>query len=423
MPMDATDKSRLEQLEREARRERALQRVMAGLSAAATREEILRSFLDEGSRVVSASSGVAFLIQPGTRTAKLVGHVGLTDEMVQAIATRSLDGPTPVSISMREGRPVWLTTREELDRAFAELETATHLTFQRRAVAALPLIVGGQVVGAIAFAFPEEHAFEQGEREFLTALAERVQAAMERARLLEEAETQLRFNEIVSGILAHDLRNPLAAILMNAHLLRGAEPERTRAIGRRIVTSGERMSRMIDQILEWTSLRQSHSGIQLARALTDLGDVTEDVVNEIRVRNEEVTVSVERRGDLRGEWDPDRLAQVVSNLVGNAIEHASRPGVSVSLDGEGSEVRLVVANEGRIDDALVPLVFEPFRGRAAGSRARGKGLGLGLYITREIVRAHGGNVELVAVDGHVAFVVTLPRGAVVPLGDANRANV
>jgi signal transduction histidine kinase len=423
MPMDAADKSRLDQLEREAHRQRALQRVTAGLSAAATREEILRSFLDEGSRVVAASSGVAFLIQPGTQTARLVAHVGLGDELARAIATRSLEGPSPVSVSMREGRPVWMASAGDLDQAFAELETTTHQTFHRRAVAALPLNVSGMIVGAIAFAFPDERAFEQGERDFLTVLAERVQAAMERALLLEEAETLLRFNEIVSGILAHDLRNPLAAVLMNAHLLKAAEPERTRMIGRRIVTSGERMSRMIDQILEWTRLRSGHGGIQLARAATDLGAVTDDVVSEIRVRNGDVTISVDSHGDLRGTWDADRLAQVVSNLVGNAIEHAARPGVSISLDGEGAEVRLIVGNEGRIDDALVPLVFEPFRGRAAGSRARGKGLGLGLYITREIVRAHGGNVELVAVEGHVEFVVTLSRGEVVPLGDVNRANV
>src|SRR4051812_46864870 len=105
MPMDPGDKSRLDQLEREAHRERALQRVVAGLSSAATREEILRSFLTEGGRVLAASSAVAYLIQPGTRTASLVAHVGVDDAVVGTIATLSLDGATPVARTMSQGQP------------------------------------------------------------------------------------------------------------------------------------------------------------------------------------------------------------------------------------------------------------------------------------------------------------------------------
>jgi signal transduction histidine kinase len=417
MSTEATDRSRLEQLEREAQRERALQRVTSGLSSAATHEEILRSFLDEGSRVLAASAAVAYLLEAGTRKAKLVAHVGMAAPFVDKIATATLDANLPVMRSMRDRVPVWLTSREQLDRE------APEFPYARQAVAALPLFVRGEVVGGIAFAFPETHAFDGGERDFVTSLAGRVQAAMERAHLLEEsqqaraaaersraeAEALLRFNEIVSGILAHDLRNPLAAVLMNAHILNKAESERSRTIGARIVTSGERMSRMIDQILEWTRLRTDKGGIQLTRAACDLGAVAEDVVSELRLRRGDVPIAVERRGELRGNWDADRLAQVVSNLVSNAIDHATKPGVAVSLNGDGPEVLLAVENEGNIEPEMAPHVFEPFRGRASGSRARGKGLGLGLYITRQIIQAHGGQVLLEAERGQVRFVAKLPR--------------
>jgi signal transduction histidine kinase len=410
MANDETDQARLARLELEAQRERALQRVTAGLSSAATQQEILRSFLDEGSRVLSASAAAAYVVDPGASAARLVAHVGVSEDYVRRAASLPFDAGTPIARSMRERQPVWLTSPEELDRAFPELEDGRH-PFERRALAALPLIVGGDLVGGIGFAFKDEHAFDQGERDFLSALAIRVQAALERARLLEESQQLLRFNEIVSAILAHDLRNPLAAVLMNAHILRSAESERSRAIGRRIVTSGERMSRMIDEILEWTRIRGGRGGIQVKRAACDLRAVVEEAVGEIRVRVGEVPISVEARGDLRGEWDADRLAQVVSNLIGNAIEHAARPGVSIVVGGEASDVVLTVENEGQIEDELVPLIFEPFRGRASGSKARGKGMGLGLFISREIVRAHGGRVELVrATPGRVSFVVTLPRG-------------
>jgi signal transduction histidine kinase len=409
---DETDEARVARLELEGQRERALQRVTAGLSSAATQQEILRAFLDEGSRVLGASAAAAYIVDPGAPAARLVAHVGISDEMASVAATLARDASTPIARSMRERQPVWLSRPEELDSALTELEREGTHPFERRALAALPLIVGGEVAGGIGFAFLEEHAFDQGERDFLTALALRGQATMERARLLEESQQLLRFNEVVSGILAHDLRNPLAAVLMNAHILRSAESERSRTIGRRIVASGERMSRMIDQILEWTRLRAGRGGIELARAACDLGVVTDDVLAELRERVDgSVTISVEKRGDLTGPWDADRLAQVVSNLIGNAIEHAARPGVSVVLEGEPSRVVLTVENAGKIDDALVPLIFEPFRGRASGSRARGKGLGLGLFITREIVRAHGGRVELRTAPERVSFVVTLPRGS------------
>jgi signal transduction histidine kinase len=237
---------------------------------------------------------------------------------------------------------------------------------------------------------------------------ERARAEAEQSRA--EAEALLRLHEVVAGVLAHDLRNPLAAVLMNARMLRDASDERSRGIGRRILTSGERMSRMIDQILEWTRLRAGGPSFAVELADCDLGAITSDVVAELQARKADAPLAVDARGDLRGRWDPDRLAQVVSNLVGNALEHATRPGADVTLDGAGAQVRLLVANEGWVDDQILPTLFEPFHGRASGARKSGRGLGLGLYITRQIVLAHGGQVELARGPGsRVTFAVTLPR--------------
>ena len=416
--------NRLAELELEARREAALQTVTAELSAAVTREQILKAILDQGSRVLAFSAAAAYLLSEDGASLSLVARRGIPDEVARALDGLPLASNYPVARSMREGLPVWVSSRESLAHDFPEFERATSGAFERQAVVGLPLRVRGEIVGGLGLAFPEEHPFDKGERAFMTTLAERCEAAMERARLYEEsqqaraaaeqsraeAEALLRFNEVVAGILAHDLKNPLAAILMNARLLRGADVERAKSVGARIVASGERMSRMIDQILEWTRLRAGAGWIHVAPADCDLGAIADEVVGELRTRNAEAPIVVEAGGDLRGRWDADRLAQVISNLVGNAIDHASTPGVLVSLDGDGPDVRLVVRNEGVIDDELLPVIFEPFRGRAAGATARGRGLGLGLYITRQIVLAHGGRVDLErGPDARVAFVVTLPR--------------
>ena len=127
-----------------------------------------------------------------------------------------------------------MSTQEILAHDFPEFERAVRGAFARQAIVALPLRVSGELVGGLGLAFPETHAFDRGERAFMTTLAERCEAAMERARLYEESqraraaaeasraeiEALLRSHEIVAGILAHDLKNPLAAVLMNARLLR-----------------------------------------------------------------------------------------------------------------------------------------------------------------------------------------------------------
>jgi signal transduction histidine kinase len=419
--------NQLAELELEARREAALQAVTAALSSAVTREQILEAILDDGSRVLRSSAAVAYLLadRDGVATLSLVARRGVPDELVAVLDGLPLSSNYPVARSIREGLPVWVSTQETLAHDFPEFERAVSGAFERQAIVALPLRVRGELVGGLGLAFPETHAFDRGERAFMTTLAERCESAMERARLYEEsqqaraaaessraeAEALLRAHEIVAGILAHDLKNPLAAVLMNARLLRDADGDRTRAIGRRILTSGERMARMIDQILEWTRLRAGTGWIALERADCDLGSITDEVVTELRARKADAPLVIETRGDLRGRWDADRLAQVVSNLVGNALDHSSRPGVSVTLDGEAAEVRLAVGNEGLVDDQLLPVIFEPFHGRAFGARAKGRGLGLGLYITRQIVLAHGGRLDLQQGPGErVTFTVTLPRG-------------
>jgi len=122
-------------------------------------------------------------------------------------------------------------------------------------------------------------------------------------------------------------------------------------------------------------------------------------------------------GDLDGEWDPDRLAQVASNLVDNAMAHGPPDGpVRVTAGGDAGTVQLTVHNAGPAIPALLQSVlFDPFRrGHDGEETSRTAGLGLGLYITREIVAGHGGTVEVVSTDAEGStFRVALPRKCVV----------
>jgi PAS domain S-box-containing protein len=249
-------------------------------------------------------------------------------------------------------------------------------------------------------------------------LTERIQTeqrlrelAAETAALAEKARIQ-EFQERFLAILGHDLRNPLASIDMGTGLLRkrATDPANIRVL-ERMRASSARMSRMIAQILDLTRTRLG-GGLELHPDLMDLQKTISRVVDELGTANPAAQLVV-RCSSLSGTWDRDRLEQVFSNLVGNAISHGD-PKHPVTIEGsiEGDRVVATVHNEGPpIPEDVQASIFDPFRrGQRDGRSAKTGGLGLGLYISNEIVRAHGGKIELESEEGRgTTFRVTLPR--------------
>jgi PAS domain S-box-containing protein len=241
-------------------------------------------------------------------------------------------------------------------------------------------------------------------------ISEQKKAALERERLIEELNRTVRFSEVFTGILAHDLRNPLDAITMTAGaLLRRDDSERIAKPISRVLNCADRMARMIDQLLDFTHVRLG-GGIPLARTPIDLADVCREVVDELENVYPDRALRSDHSGDLRGSWDGDRLAQLLSNLGANACEHGDE-GTPVRIRARGEHpdwVEIEVQNEGVIAPERIGGIFEPLRSGKTG--ARSSGLGLGLYITQQVALAHGGtlHVESNARTG-TRFVVRLPR--------------
>jgi signal transduction histidine kinase len=228
----------------------------------------------------------------------------------------------------------------------------------------------------------------------------------------EEAERSVRYNELFAGMLGHDLRNPLSAITTGANYIArlNSSPKSAKA-ATRILTSAERMARMIDQLLDFTRIRVG-GGLTLASTCFDLGELCWRVKEELEAANPERSIVVEVEGDVVGSWDQDRLQQVFSNLVGNALHHGT-DGQPVRLRCHGCDparVELSVHNEGVIPSQVLPVLFEPFRGHTRYQRTRG--LGLGLFITHQIVGAHGGTIDVASDEAAgTTFRLGLPRGA------------
>src|SRR5439155_14511300 len=135
-------------------------------------------------------------------------------------------------------------------------------------------------------------------------------------------------------------------------------------------------------------------------------------IDELRAAHPRCDIRVEINGDLRGQWDPGRMAQVVSNLVGNALTHGAYDApVLLTLAAEEAQVTLRVTNRGpAIPEELAEQLFEPFRqGPRRNGSERVHGLGLGLFIVRQIVEAHGGTIDVRSSDEATTFTVQLQR--------------
>jgi PAS domain S-box-containing protein len=245
----------------------------------------------------------------------------------------------------------------------------------------------------------------------LTERKQATEALADETRRRTAAEQETRFAQMFVGILGHDLRNPLNAVMISARLAKKKMGAADSTLIDRITASGQRMSNMVDQLLDLTRSRLA-GGIPVTKKAVDLSVVISGVVEELRAVHPERQIrwAPSHPGDTRCAADPDRMAQVASNLIGNAIQHSdpSTP-ITVSLTTDGSEIALRVHNLGRpIPAELLPHIFEPYRRTTVRSQLS-KGLGLGLFIAEQVVRAHGGRIDVCStVEEGTTFTIELP---------------
>jgi signal transduction histidine kinase len=218
------------------------------------------------------------------------------------------------------------------------------------------------------------------------------------------------------AILGHDLRNPLNAMALSADMLRLPDrtPKEALDAASQITASAEAMRRMIGDLLDFAA---SGLGgiIPLSYKPVDLCVLCQEVVEEIRAAHRGRIFSYHAEGDLKGRWDPDRLRQVVSNLLGNAAQHAGDAcSIQLSIRGAGEKVEMIVHNTGEpIPARLLPMIFDPLRRTAATDSPHRSGaghIGLGLYIVNQVVTAHHGTIHVTSTtDTGTTFTLHLPR--------------
>jgi len=230
-------------------------------------------------------------------------------------------------------------------------------------------------------------------------------------RTEQRLQDSLTFRDRMMGVLSHDLKNPLNAITITVgNMLKEGHP--AEGDGRKVQIiqgAAKRMQEMIETLLDVTRV-EAGGRLPIRRRPTDLGARARAVVDEMSAASPDRTIELQMEGNLQGQWDPGRIDQALSNLIANGLQYGDpRRPVRVSLDGTGEVVELRVRNEGpAVPPDLAPVLFEPFTRGTSDTAPHG--LGLGLYITKQIVLAHGGDIHVESIDPTgTQFSLILPR--------------
>jgi signal transduction histidine kinase len=227
-----------------------------------------------------------------------------------------------------------------------------------------------------------------------------------------------RDKDLFLAVLGHDLRNPLSAIKMCSTLLlrSPAITARDHNSAVNISRSADRMGQMVHDLLDFTRTRLG-ARLPISAERCELGASCDRIAEELRTSHPDRSIIVEHYGDCAGQWDASRIEQLVSNLVGNAVQHGYRgTAVNITVDGNQAEtVSVEVSNRGpAIPEWQRQSIFDPLtRGvdpEAEAEPHQRTSLGLGLYIAHEIASAHGGTIDLACseLEG-TTFRVVLPR--------------
>jgi PAS domain S-box-containing protein len=279
---------------------------------------------------------------------------------------------------------------------------------------AVPLLMRGQALGALFLGSSTlSRVIGQDDLRLAEALAERAAIAIENARLYRASVHATQLRDQVLSVVAHDLRNPLSNILMQASVIKrhGREPERRSQKPMEVIErAARRMNRLIQDLLDVALMEAGQLTIERA-PLSAEGLIVEAVdMQRPLASSSSLELRIEADPDVADVWgDRDRLLQVFENLIGNAIKFTKAGGrITAGATSRDDEVVFWVADTGSgIPSENLPRVFDRFW---QASRAGRQGAGLGLPITKGIVEAHGGRIWVKSTAGRgCTFSFTIPR--------------
>ncbi|MCY1034001.1 ATP-binding protein [Corallococcus sp. BB11-1] len=405
-----------------------LQAMTAALSEALTPAQVVDVAAREGAIALGALTGL--VVVPTSESADVFERVaahGFSPGDLERDDWRRFDvsATCPLTDVTRTREPCAMGSWTECMARYPRLGLLPR-TLSLVGWAAVPLVSGGRVLGALGLGFSDARDFDEAERAFLLTVGRQCAQALDRARLYDEeraargaAEAANRAKDAFLAMVSHELRTPLTSILGWSQMLRQGllgEDKRQRAV-QAIERNARAQRQLIEDLLDIS--RIANGRLRLEPVPLELGRVVDAALDAVRptalARELRLEVSVDADGvPLFG--DPDRLQQVVWNLLANAIKFTPPGGcVSVSARTRDEGAELVVKDDGEgIPTDFVPFLFQRFHQADTSVSRQHGGLGLGLSIVRHLVELHGGTVSA-ASEGPgrgSTFTVFLPRSRV-----------
>jgi signal transduction histidine kinase len=401
-----------EAAERHADRMQRLARVAAALSRAATARDVAAVIVKEAKEAIGADSGGVWLLEDADTLRLLVLSPELPAPILERFARYPIDTENPLCLSVRLGEPIWIESWTDFARRFPESEARMRAAPDPKPTAfgCLPLRFEHETLGGIAFSFFRPRTFDADDRAFIGLLAEHCTQGMERARLYERALEAIRARDDFLSVAGHELRTPLGALVLQTEfMLSAAEPfAAVRERSGPVLRSVRRLAKLADELLDVARIRGGRLQLELEPVeLTSL-------VREVAPRTAEglgrslSDLNIVAATPVEGRWDPLRIEQVVTNLISNACKYGGGKPIEVRVARNAGGAELVVQDQGiGMSPADQTRIFERFE--RAVTPHEYSGLGLGLWITREVVQAHGGRIWVRSQLGQGSeFTVQLP---------------
>lgn len=396
-------------------------RLTGALARARTVSEVIDASMNLGLEALGAQAGAFLMLSADGKQLLRVAQGGKRGELSEGLEITELDSEVPAAEAARTREAVFVSSMNERTVRYPRLSAQS----AHAAWAALPLEGTRGLLGVLALSFTPQQSFEPATRERLSHLAWQCAQALDRALLFDSEQSARKDAEAASSakdeflaMLGHELRNPLSPILTSLHLmeLRGKDTfERERAVIKRQV---QHMTRLVDDLLDVSRITRGR--IELRKRRVELSEIVGAALEQasplIEQRRHRVHVNVPP--GLTVEADPQRLNQVVSNLLTNAAKY-TEPGGEIRVRAElvSGKVVLSVSDNGMgIAPELLPRIFTLFvQGKRTLDRSEG-GLGLGLSLVKSLVELHGGSVQAKSEGAGrgTEMVVSLPAAPSVP---------
>lgn len=370
-----------------------------GLAQARSVDEVVAVTVSLGGAALDANALSVLQLSADERELKILASRGYPKSMTAAYETFDVDSPFPAAEAARLRQAVFLESPEERAQRYPALPAV----LENSAWAALPLEGNRGILGVLAVSYAQARRFDEEERVRLRRLAWQCAQALDRAMLFESEQLARRAAEAASrakdeflALLGHELRNPLSPMLTSLQVMKLRAPdvlERERATMERQV---QHMRHLIDDLLDVSRITSGRVELRKSRRELDSLVKASLEVSSPLIEKRGHHVSIDVSPELWVDVDPERLVQVISNLLTNAAKYTD-PGGRIEIAGvqrDGKVLLSVTDNGIGIPADLLPRLFDLFvQGKRSLARSEG-GLGLGLAVVKSITELHGGSVRV-----------------------------